>query len=50
MPIAEVVSPEDAVIFKAAADEPTAKVKGSGARSSFQSGESRAWGRSGNVD
>ena len=41
---------EDATIVKLASDEKVATTKGTGHRSSLQSGESRAWGMSGDVD
>jgi len=41
---------EDGAIVKSASLERPARVAGSGTRDSMQSGESRAWGRSGNVD
>ncbi len=51
MTISEVLGDtEDAVIFQSAATEATAKVATSGRRDRFQSGDSRAWGRSGDVD
>lgn|GEM_PF-4572344 len=41
---------EDATLIKSASAERITKVRSAGRRDAFQSGESRAWGRSGNVD
>ena len=41
---------EDATILKSAANESVTKVTSTGGRDTFQSGESRAWTRGGNVD
>ena len=41
---------DDNALIEAASNEQTSKVRGPRSNSIFQSGESRAWGRSGDVD